>query len=58
LADTFVAHPPDNETSGPPLFSVNLNTGEPNEITLLDITNGIVLLHSLLHTTAVTRYLR
>ncbi len=58
LADTFVAHTPDNEISGPPLFSVGLNVGEPNEGIVLVIASDVVLLHSLLLGTAVTRYLK
>ena len=58
LADTFVAHTPDNEISGPPLFSVGLNVGEPNEGTFLVITGGVGLLRALLLAAAVTRYLK
>ena len=57
LADTFVAHTPDNETSGTPLFSVGLNVGEPNEGIFLVITGGVGLLRALLLAAAVTRYL-
>ena len=48
MADTFVAHTPDNEISGPPLFSVGLNVGEPNESIVLVITGGVGLLCALL----------
>ena len=58
LADTFVAHTPDNETSGPPLFSVGLNVGEPNESIVLVITGGVGLLCALLLTPAFTCYLK
>ena len=58
MADAFVAHTPDNETSGPPLFSVGLNVGEPNEGTFLVITGGVGLLRALLLAAAVTRYLK
>ena len=58
LADTFVAHPPDNETSGPPLFSVDLNSGEPNEGIVLVVTGGVALLRALLLAAAVTHYLK
>lgn len=57
LADTFVAHTPDNETSGAPLFSVGLNVGEPHEVTFLVITGGVIVFHSLLLAAAFTRYL-
>ena len=58
MADAFVAHTPDNETSGPPLFSVGLNVGEPNEGTFLVITGGIGLLSALLLAAAFTRHLK
>ena len=58
LADTFVAHTHDNETSGPPLFSVGLNVGEPHEVTFLVITGGIGLLGALLLAAVFTRYLK
>ena len=54
LTDTFVAHTPDNETSGPPLFSVGLNVGEPNEGIVLVVTGGVGLLRALLLTPAFT----
>ena len=57
LVDTFVAHRPGNKTSGPPLFNVGLNVGEPHEVTFLVITSDAALLHSLVLATAVTRYL-
>ena len=58
MADTFVAHIPDDETSGPPLFNLGLNVGEPNEGTFLVITGGVGLLRALLLAAAVTRYLK
>jgi hypothetical protein len=58
LADTFIAHTADNETGGPPLFSVGLNVGEPHEVTFLVITGRVGLLGALLLAAAFTRYLK
>ena len=58
MADSFVTHRRDNETSGPPLFSVGLNVGEPNEGNFLVITGGVGLLHALLLAAAFTRHLK
>ena len=58
MADTFVAHTPDNEISGPPLFSVDLNSGEPNEGIVLVVTGGVGVLRALLLTPAFTCYLK
>ena len=58
MADTFVAHTPDNETAGPPLFNVGLNVGEPHEVTFLVITGRVGLLGALFLAAAFTRYLK
>ena len=58
LTDTFVARRHDNETSGPPLFSVDLNSGEPNEGIFLVVTGGVGVLRALLLTPAFTCYLK
>ena len=58
LTDTFVARRHDNKTSGPPLFSVDLNSGEPNEGIVLVVTGGVGLLRALLLAGAVTRHLK
>lgn len=58
MAETFVAYTPDNEISGPLLFSVDLNSGEPNEGVVLVITGGVGLLRALLLTPTFTCYLK
>lgn len=58
MTDTFVAHIPDDKTSGTPLFSVGIKVRELNEGIFLVITGGVGFLRDLLLAAAFTRYLK